>query len=61
VPLAFWPPSGSAFPAWRRFQPDLAGFAQRYHLRVLDSSIWAWLRHVHAQANLTLAPSTAAA
>jgi phosphatidylinositol alpha 1,6-mannosyltransferase len=43
------------------FQTDLAGFARRYHLGVLDSPIWSWLRHVHAQANLTLAPSTAAA
>ncbi len=43
------------------FQTDLAGFARRYRLGVLDAGIWSWLRHVHAQANLTLAPSTAAA
>jgi phosphatidylinositol alpha 1,6-mannosyltransferase len=42
------------------FQTDLAGFARRYHLSAFDAPIWSWLRHVHRQANLTLAPSTAA-
>jgi len=42
------------------FQTDLAGFARRYHLSVLDTPIWAWLRSVHRHADLTLAPSTAA-
>lgn len=43
------------------FQTDLAGFARRYRLGVMDNAIWSWLRYVHAQADLTLAPSSAAA
>jgi len=41
------------------FQTDVAGFARRYGLRGTDKVIWSWLRHIHAQADLTLVPSTA--
>lgn len=40
------------------FQTDLAGFATRYHLRALAPSLWRWLRWIHNQATLTLAPSS---
>jgi len=40
------------------FQTDLAGFASRYHLRALAPSLWRWLRWVHNQETLTLAPSS---
>jgi len=43
------------------FQTDLVGFARRYHGRALAPSMWSWLRRIHNQASLTLAPSTAAA
>jgi phosphatidylinositol alpha 1,6-mannosyltransferase len=41
------------------FQTDVAGFAKRYGFRGADRAIWAWLRHVHRQADRTLVPSTA--
>lgn len=41
------------------FQTDVAGFARRYGFRGADRAIWAWLRHVHRQADRTLVPSTA--
>ncbi|MEU9891245.1 glycosyltransferase [Sphaerisporangium sp. NPDC051011] len=46
-------------PAVAVFQTDLAGFARQYGLRGTDPLIWAWLRHIHGRAALTLAPSTA--
>jgi phosphatidylinositol alpha 1,6-mannosyltransferase len=39
------------------FQTDLAGFARQYHLRA-DALLWAWIRHLHARADRTLAPCT---
>ncbi|HEX3788985.1 MAG TPA: glycosyltransferase family 1 protein [Pseudonocardiaceae bacterium] len=41
------------------FQTDVAGFARRYGFRGTDRAIWAWLRHVHRQADRTLVPSHA--
>lgn len=41
------------------FQTDVAGFARRYGFRGTDRAIWAWLRHVHRQADRTLVPSRA--
>ncbi|HWE91833.1 MAG TPA: glycosyltransferase family 1 protein [Pseudonocardiaceae bacterium] len=41
------------------FQTDIAGFARRYGFRGTDRAIWAWLRHVHRQADRTLVPSRA--
>ncbi|HEX4704621.1 MAG TPA: glycosyltransferase family 1 protein [Pseudonocardiaceae bacterium] len=41
------------------FQTDVAGFARRYGFRGADRAIWAWLRHVHRQADRTLVPSSA--
>jgi phosphatidylinositol alpha 1,6-mannosyltransferase len=45
-------------PAVAVFQSDLAGFARRYFLRPLGPAIWSWLRWVHNQCALTLAPSS---
>ena len=42
------------------FQTDLANFARRYGLGAGASHVWRWLRWVHNQASLTLAPSTSA-
>jgi phosphatidylinositol alpha 1,6-mannosyltransferase len=41
------------------FQTDLAGFARQYGLKA-DAVVWAWIRRLHARADRTLAPSTAA-
>ena len=42
------------------FQTDLAGFARQYRLRA-DAVVWALVRHLHARADRTLAPSAAVA
>lgn len=42
------------------FQTDLVGFARRYGLARVEQPLWHWIRWVHAHADLTLAPSTAA-
>lgn len=42
------------------FQTDVAGFAQSYGVGVLAQASWAWTRRLHAKADRTLAPSTAA-
>ncbi|HYN35032.1 MAG TPA: glycosyltransferase family 1 protein [Ilumatobacteraceae bacterium] len=42
------------------YQTDLAGFASRHHLALARGPIWKWISWVHRQADLTLAPSTAA-
>jgi phosphatidylinositol alpha 1,6-mannosyltransferase len=44
-------------PAVAVFQTDVAGFARRYGFRGTDRIIWSWLRHIHEQAERTLAPS----
>ena len=43
------------------YQTDLAGFARRYGLGFAANATWSWLRRIHNQADLTLAPSTMAA
>jgi phosphatidylinositol alpha 1,6-mannosyltransferase len=43
------------------FQTDLAAFAQRYRLPGGPAAAWRYLRTVHGTADLTLAPSSAAA
>jgi len=45
-------------PAVAVYQTDLAGFARRYGAGVLSPLVWRWLRWVHQQADLTLAPSS---
>jgi len=45
-------------PAVAVFQTDLAGFATRYGAGFARPAIWSWLRWVHGQAAVTLAPST---
>lgn len=42
------------------YQTDLAGFARRRGMRVLERPIWRWLAWVHRNVDLTLAPSTTA-
>ncbi len=46
-------------PAVAVFQTDVAGFARRYGWRGADRVVWPWLRHIHAGAERTLAPSSA--
>lgn len=41
------------------FQTDLAGFARRHGLGVMGDGIWNYIRWLHDQADMTLAPSTA--
>ena len=48
-------------PAVSVYQTDLAGFANRYGWGATSPAVWAWLRRVHNQTDLTLAPSTLAA
>jgi phosphatidylinositol alpha 1,6-mannosyltransferase len=42
------------------YQTDLAGFARRYGFGVASPLLWQWLRWIHGQTDLTLAPSTPA-
>jgi phosphatidylinositol alpha 1,6-mannosyltransferase len=42
------------------YQTDFAGFARRYGLGVASPAMWNWLRRVHTQTDLTLAPSSLA-
>lgn len=45
-------------PAVAVYQTDLARYAAAYHLPLVCSSAWRWLRRIHNRADLTLAPST---
>ncbi|MBI8990004.1 glycosyltransferase [Corynebacterium meridianum] len=47
-------------PALAVYQTDVAGFALRYHLRLLISASWQVTRMIHNSCARTLAPSTAA-
>ncbi|MCX7538062.1 glycosyltransferase family 1 protein [Corynebacterium sp. P5875] len=47
-------------PALAVYQTDVAGFALRYHLRLLTSASWRVTRMIHNSCARTLAPSTAA-
>jgi phosphatidylinositol alpha 1,6-mannosyltransferase len=49
-----------AVPAVAVYQTDLVGFARRYRLGAASGATWSWLRRVHNQADLTLAPSSLA-
>ena len=42
------------------YQTDIAGFAESYGVRFAEPVAWAWIRHLHALADRTLAPSTSA-
>lgn len=42
------------------FQTDIAGFAESYGAGFMSRTAWAWIRHLHAKADRTLAPSTSA-
>lgn len=42
------------------YQTDVAGFAASYGARFAAGPVWAWTRHLHSRAELTLAPSSAA-
>ncbi len=41
------------------YQTDIAGFAGSYGVRFAAPAAWAWIRHLHALADRTLAPSSA--
>jgi phosphatidylinositol alpha 1,6-mannosyltransferase len=43
------------------YQTDVAGFARRHWPGAPGTVAWRWLRYVHEMADLTLAPSVAAA
>ncbi len=43
------------------YQTDVAGFAASYGVPLAAGPVWAWTRYLHARADRTLAPSTAAA
>lgn len=45
-------------PAVAVYQTDIVGFAKRHGLGVAGGTLWQWLRWIHGQADLTLAPST---
>lgn len=42
------------------YQTDVAGFAASYGFPIAARPAWRWTRHLHSQADRTLAPSTAA-
>jgi len=42
------------------YQTDVPGFLGHYGLASTGNIVWKWVEHVHNQADLTLAPSTAA-
>jgi phosphatidylinositol alpha 1,6-mannosyltransferase len=42
------------------FQTDVAGFAARNRAGLLRGPAWRWIRRIHEQADLTLAPSSSA-
>ena len=48
-------------PVVASFQTDLAGFARRYHLGIVEDAVWSMVRRAHEHAAVTLAPSTASA
>jgi phosphatidylinositol alpha 1,6-mannosyltransferase len=41
------------------YQTDVPGFAESYGIGITTRVAWAWFRHLHGQADRTLAPSTA--
>lgn len=45
-------------PAVAVYQTDVAGFATKYSLSPLVAATWEWLRTIHNNCALTLAPST---
>lgn len=42
------------------YQTDVPGFLAHYGLAPTGNIVWKWVGHIHNQADLTLAPSTAA-
>lgn len=48
-------------PAVAVFQTDIAGFARHYRLGAAETLAWQRIRAIHRRADLTLAPSSAAA
>jgi len=51
----------AGIPSVAVFQTDLAGFAKRHGLARVTDGIWNYLRWVHGQSALTLAPSSVTA
>jgi len=50
-----------AIPSIAVFQSDLPAFVRRYRLGMTAPVAWSWLRWIHRQASLTLAPSSVVA
>lgn len=48
-------------PCVAHYATDFPRFARHYRLGAAEPLAWRWLRHVHRHADLTLAPSSAAA
>jgi len=40
------------------FQTDVPGYARAYRMGLGEEAAWRWIRHIHARAARTLAPST---
>jgi len=49
-----------AVPTVAVFQTDVPGFAKSYGIPLAYRTAWAWFRHLHRNADRTLAPSTSA-
>lgn len=48
-------------PAVALYQTDFPRFARHYKVAAAEGLVWRWLRRIHSSAQLTLAPSRAAA
>lgn len=48
-------------PAVALYQTDFPRFARHYKVAAAEGLVWRWLRRIHSAAQLTLAPSSAAA
>jgi phosphatidylinositol alpha 1,6-mannosyltransferase len=59
--LGLWAARRLAVPTVAVYQTDLPGFAGSYGLGFAARAAWRWIRHVHSNADRTLAPSRAAA
>lgn len=46
-----------SIPSVALFQTDVSGFTANYKLGLLSQVIWLWLRNIHNQADITLAPT----
>lgn len=64
VALGAWGLSAArrlAIPSVALYQTDFPRFARHYKVGAAEGLAWRWLRRIHSMAELTLAPSSAAA